>query len=284
MRFSLANMFASSSRLVGSLVKSLVQQPQTQCKAFNECVGAVAFFHTDITKYGKRHGGFYKKDFNVLRERPVGPHKLLPPGVKHDGRSGPHANYRHKIVYPADGKYTIKKLDVIKLGGRDPVTGRKVIQQVGGGSKQKHRWIDWMRLPNDWPRDGPDLVEKVISINYDPMRKPYIALTGYGDRLRWQIATSDMKEGDLLTTTWKIPKIPVKPIAGNSYPLGECLRRFDLLLAFQMAYFSIFIPGALPTSTKVCLVQKYPFGQDVMFYNERSFGTIVKKVLHTSKF
>ena len=279
MRFSLANMFASSSRLVGSLVKSLVQQPQTQCKAFNECVGAVAFFHTDITKYGKRHGGFYKKDFNVLRERPVGPHKLLPPGVKHDGRSGPHANYRHKIVYPADGKYTIKKLDVIKLGGRDPVTGRKVIQQVGGGSKQKHRWIDWMRLPNDWPRDGPDLVEKVISINYDPMRKPYIALTGYGDRLRWQIATSDMKEGDLLTTTWKIPKIPVKPIAGNSYPLGECLRRFDLLLAFQMAYFSIFIPGALPTSTKVCLVQKYPFGQDVMFYNERSFGTIVKKVL-----
>ena len=43
-----------------------------------------------------------------------------------------------------------------------------------------------------------------------------------------------MKEGDLITTTWKIPKIPVKPIEGNSYPLG-----------------------ALPTGTQVCLVQKY---------------------------
>ena len=60
-----------------------------------------------------------------------------------------------------------------------------------------------------------------------------------------------------------------------------CIRDCRVLLAFQMTYFSIFIPGALPTSTKVCLVQKYPFGQDVMFYNERSFGTIVKKVLHT---
>ena len=62
-----------------------------------------------------------------------------------------------------------------------------------------------MRLPEDWPRDGPDLVEQVISINYDPMRKPMIALTGYDDKLRWQIATSEMKEGDLITTSWKIP-------------------------------------------------------------------------------
>ena len=42
---------------------------------------------------------------------------------------------------------------------------------------------------DDWPRDGEDLVEKVISINYDPTRKPMIALTGYKDKLRWQIAT-----------------------------------------------------------------------------------------------
>ena len=46
------------------------------------------------------------------------------------------------------------------------------------------------RLPEDWPRDGEDLVEKVVSINYDPNRKPMIALTGYDDKLRWQIATS----------------------------------------------------------------------------------------------
>ena len=64
------------------------------------------------------------------------------------------------------------------LGGRDPVTGRKIIGRVGGGSKRKYRWIDWQRLPENWSRDGEDLVEKVISINYDPNRKPMIALTG----------------------------------------------------------------------------------------------------------
>ena len=41
--------------------------------------------------------------------------------------------------------YTIKKLAVTKMGGRSPVTGRKVIEAVGGGSKQRARWIDWLR-------------------------------------------------------------------------------------------------------------------------------------------
>ena len=36
-------------------------------------------------------------------------------------------------------------ISVTKLGGRHPVTGRKVIEGVGGGSKQKARWIDWLR-------------------------------------------------------------------------------------------------------------------------------------------
>ena len=34
---------------------------------------------------------------------------------------------------------------VTKLGGRHPVTGRKVLEGVGGGSKWKARWIDWHR-------------------------------------------------------------------------------------------------------------------------------------------
>ena len=117
-----------------------------------------------------------------------------------------------------------------------------------------------MYVSDDWPRDGEDLVEKVISINYDPVRKPMIALTGYNDILRWQIATVGMKEGDLITTTWKIPKIPVKPIVGNSYPLG-----------------------ALPTGTQVCLVQKFhdvvaKVCQDLYFYNENTSGTLIRKV------
>ena len=90
-------------------------------------------------------------------------------------------------------RYTIKPLKITKLGGRDPITGRKVIEGWGGGSKQRARWIDWLRLPADWPRDGPDLVEKVMLIRYDPIRNAQIALTGYGKHLRWQVATDNMK-------------------------------------------------------------------------------------------
>jgi hypothetical protein len=93
-----------------------------------------------------------------MKERPVGPHKILPPGVKFEGRIGPHKNYRYIVHYPEDGKYTIKKLPMTKLGGRDPETGRKVIGRVGGGAKRKFRWIDWLRMPADWDRNGPDLV------------------------------------------------------------------------------------------------------------------------------
>ena len=112
------------------------------------------------TRQVSRHGGNreFRKDFFIMKERPVGPHKVLPPGVKFEGRIGPHKNYRFIVHYPEDKKYTIKKLPMTKLGGRDPETGRKVIARVGGGAKRKFRWIDWRRLPTDWDTNGPDLV------------------------------------------------------------------------------------------------------------------------------
>ncbi len=48
--------------------------------------------------------------------------------MKYDGRIGEYKNYRYIVHYPEDGKYTIKKLPMTKLGGRDPVTKFKVIQ------------------------------------------------------------------------------------------------------------------------------------------------------------
>ena len=35
-----------------------------------------------------------------------------------------------------------------------------MIEGVGGGNKQRFRWIDWLRLPPDWPRDGTVLEER----------------------------------------------------------------------------------------------------------------------------
>ena len=57
-------------------------------------------FQTSSVDNSSKHGGMYTKDYNILKERPLGPHKKLPPGVKHDGRVGELANYRYKVHYP----------------------------------------------------------------------------------------------------------------------------------------------------------------------------------------
>ena len=196
--------------------------------------------YPNVRFMGSVHGGNkdFRKDFNILRDYPVGPHKKLPPFVKHKNkrtgevRQGTWENYKYKVHYPEDGKYTIKKLKTTKLGGRDQVTGRKVIGMWGGGHKHRARWIDWRRLPADWDVNGPDLFERVIKICYDPMRPSKLALTGYGEKMRWQIATSSMEEGDLIKTSAKIPVNPIRPKEGDSHPLG-----------------------ALPIGTEICFVQ-----------------------------
>ena len=100
------------------------------------------------------------------------------------------------------------------------MTGRKVIEGVGGGRKQKARWVDWMRVPVDFPRDGTVLEERVIQISYDPMRAAMITMTGSEDKLRWQVATDKIKEGDIIRTFTSIPVNPIRPVEGDSHPLG----------------------------------------------------------------
>lgn len=45
--------------------------------------------------------------------------------------------FRRIVHFPEDGKYTVKALDTTHLAGRDPVSGRKVAQGIGGGVKHK---------------------------------------------------------------------------------------------------------------------------------------------------
>jgi hypothetical protein len=131
----------SSKFLGGFLARSLgaaASQPQNQLLSVkkNEFLTSVALIHLDSSKWASRHGGKtnggkLRFDYKILRARPVGPHKKLAPGFKYDGRVGEKANYRYIVHYPEDGKYTIRKLPITKLGGRDPVTGIKVIGRVG---------------------------------------------------------------------------------------------------------------------------------------------------------
>jgi len=193
-----------------------------------------------------------RKDFTYYRDRPKGPHKHQPPNVVGHRAS---LDY-HKIVhYPNNGKYTIRKLPITKLGGRHPVTGIKVISGVGGGSKQRYRWVDWHRVPKDWPKDGTVLQERVINVCYDPCRDAKICLTGYDEFLRWQLATDKLKPGDIISTYTDIPDIPIRPKEGDSHPLG-----------------------ALPIGTNVCQVEMWP-GEGAWFMkNAEDSAKILRRV------
>lgn len=197
-----------------------------------------------------------RKDFKWKRERPIGPHKHKPPNLaKWGGVQTMNPDYKRVIHYPKDGQYTAKPLRTSKLGGRHPLTGRKVIEGVGGGSKQAARWIDWCRLPADWPRDETVLEERVMLIRYDPLRKAQICLTGHGDKTRWQIATDKMKEGDIIRTHTAIPVNPIRPAEGDSHPLG-----------------------ALPMGSTICLIEAWP-GEGAKFACEAEQNAkILRKV------
>lgn len=94
-------MFSSSRLVLGNLAQQFCRQaPQRLQQSLVPCI-STALFHVSAADYmPSRHGGFNRKDYNVLRERPVGPHKRLAPGEKYDGRVGPHLNYRYIIHYP----------------------------------------------------------------------------------------------------------------------------------------------------------------------------------------
>lgn len=45
--------------------------------------------------------------------------------------------YRRTVHFPEDGKYTVKPLLNTHLAGRDPKSGRKIAEGIGGGVKHK---------------------------------------------------------------------------------------------------------------------------------------------------
>lgn len=112
--------------------------------------------------------------------------------------------YRRIIHYPE--KYTVEPLSVTNLAGRDPVTGRMVAKGIGGGIKHKYHWIEWVR---DGPKtEGAPQIEKVIDVLFDGCRTAKVALVGVGDKLKYILATENMKAGDLIKTSRFIPRIP----------------------------------------------------------------------------
>ncbi|KAL0870607.1 hypothetical protein ABMA27_005567 [Loxostege sticticalis] len=158
--------------------------------------------------------------------------------------------YRRIVHFPEE--YTVKPLEVTNLAGRDPESGRVVAKGIGGGIKHKYHWISWIR---DGPKEGPPQEEKVIQIMEDGCRTAHIALVAVGDKLKYILATENMKAGDILKTSRELPRIPVRANEGDAYLLG-----------------------ALPTGTLVHCIEKEPGCGGLYIHAAGTSGTILRKV------
>ena len=114
------------------------------------------------------------------------------------------------------------------------------------GRKVRRGWETYIILSNT-VQTFRQCSFRVTMLKYDPLRAAQIMMTGYGTHLRWQVATDQVwtsqlrtitwsalfkvKEGDLIRTHTAIPVNPIRPVEGDSHPLG-----------------------ALPQGTTVCLV------------------------------
>lgn len=165
---------------------------------------------------------------------------------------GDRKNYRFKVHYPEDGKYTVKPLKMTKLAGRDPETGRIIVGTLGGGHKRNYRWIDWDRTG---PKDDSYLEERVIHTQYDPNRSSRIALVANGTKMRYILATENMEAGDLIKSTSHIPRIPVRPKEGDAHPLG-----------------------ALPMGTAVNCVERFPGQGGSFIKGAGTKGILMRKI------
>ncbi|VDP08940.1 unnamed protein product [Soboliphyme baturini] len=166
----------------------------------------------------------------------------------------PLPQYKYDYSVLDDRPYTHKPLYLPRLGGRDPATGRKVNQHVGGGYKFEFTWISFDRVG---PTDGTFYDERVLEVRCDPIETAHVALVAGSRGRRWILATENMKAGDLIRTTCTIPKMPVKGKEGDSWPVG-----------------------ALVAGTMVNCVELYPGeGKDYLVAkNAGTFVTITRKI------
>ena len=96
-----------------------------------------------------------------------------------------------------------------RSGGRNN-NGRMTVKHTGGGHKKKYRIIDFKRDKFDTPGE-------IISIEYDPNRSSFIALTKYPDgEKRYIVAQTGLKVGQKVISGIN----NISPDLGNAMPLS----------------------------------------------------------------
>ncbi|CAJ0930881.1 unnamed protein product, partial [Mesorhabditis belari] len=117
------------------------------------------------------------------------------------------------------GEYTHKPLQINRLGGRHPETGRKINQHIGGGYKFDYFLIDFHRRGPT--TEGDFYEERVLEVRRDANRSSHIAFVAGANGKRWILATENMKAGQIITTTCHMAANPLIGKEGCAYPLGS---------------------------------------------------------------
>uniref|UniRef100_A0A668AQP0 Large ribosomal subunit protein uL2m n=1 Tax=Myripristis murdjan TaxID=586833 RepID=A0A668AQP0_9TELE len=126
---------------------------------------------------------------------------------------------QNRTLWKQRDKYTVRPIGMKKTGGRDH-SGRIRTHGIGGGHKQRYRWVDFQRLRYETGKDDQPFAEKVVQVRYDPCRSADIALVAGGNRKRWIIATESMQPGNIIKTSGVIGRMAVSANEGDAYPLG----------------------------------------------------------------
>ena len=129
-----------------------------------------------------------------------------------------------------------------KSGGRNS-QGKMTMKFRGGGHKKKYRIIDFKR-------DRNDASAQVLSIEYDPNRSAFIALTKFDDgEKRYIVAPKGLKVGQSVVSGEK-----VNPTIGNCMPLS-----------------------AIPLGTTICCIELTPGRGAVLARSAGSFAQLMAR-------
>ena len=108
-----------------------------------------------------------------------------------------------------------------RSGGRNN-SGRMTVRYRGGGHKRRYRIIDFKRNRFDSPAE-------VLSIEYDPNRSAYIALTQYKDgEKRYMIAQNGLQVGQKVVSGEEVAPEIGNAMALANIPLGTIISCIEL--------------------------------------------------------
>ena len=108
-----------------------------------------------------------------------------------------------------------------RSGGRNN-SGRMTVRYRGGGHKRRYRTMDFKRNRFDSPAE-------VLSIEYDPNRSAFIALTQFKDgERRYIIAQNGLKVGQKVVSGEKVATEIGNAMALSSIPLGTIISCIEL--------------------------------------------------------